>query len=253
MLAMHERSDRQPLFDGVAVALVSFFDEDDNLMVEQTAELAAHLAGRGVRAVAVAGTTGEPWLLSAEDRVALVKACKRVLPADVPVLVGTGHAEQDEAVRLTRAMRDSGADAALALAPPGVADCRPYYEAVAAASDGLPVLGYHFPLVAPPGIAIEHLRELPIAGLKDSSADADRLIATLADYEGPVYVGSSAYLALAGPMGATGAILALANVEPEGCAAALGGDMDAQRHLAPLHLRSLQDFPRGLKAMLSKH
>ena len=46
--------------------------------------------------------------------------------------------------------------------------------------------------------------------------------------------------------------LALANVEPEACAAAFGGDMDAQRHLAPLHLRSLQDFPRGLKAMVSQ-
>jgi 4-hydroxy-tetrahydrodipicolinate synthase len=239
------------LFGGVAVALVSLFDDDGRLLIEQTAELAASLADRGVRAVAVAGTTGEPWRLTIEDRIALVRACKKALPADVPVLVGTGDPELAEAVHLTRAVLGSGADAVLPLAPPGVADCRPYYEAVAAAADGVPVIAYHFPLIAPPGIAVEHLSELPIAGVKDSSADADRLLATLAAYAGPLYVGSASYLALAGPLGAAGAILALANVEPERCAAAFAGDMEVQRELVDAHLRSLENFPRELKAMIS--
>jgi 4-hydroxy-tetrahydrodipicolinate synthase len=239
------------MFRGVAVALVSLFDDDGRLLVDRTAELAGDLAARGVRAVAIAGTTGEPWFMTAAERVALVGACKRTLPPDVLVLVGTGHPQQEEAVSLTRSVCDSGADAVLALSPAGVADCRPYYEAVAAAAADLPVLGYHLPLVAPPGIALEHLGELPIAGLKDSSADADRLVATLARFDRPVFVGSAAYLALAGPVGADGAILALANVEPERCAAAFAGDMAVQRGLLGPHLQSLQDFPRGLKAMVA--
>ena len=36
-------------------------------------------------------------------------------------------------------------------------------------------------------------------GVKDSSGDAGRLVAELGAYDGPLYVGSSAYLALAGP------------------------------------------------------
>jgi dihydrodipicolinate synthase/N-acetylneuraminate lyase len=64
-------------------------------------------------------------------------------------------------------------------------------------------------------------------------------------------VGSAAYLALAGPLGASGAILALANVEPERCAVAFAGDMAVQRELLDAHLRSLENFPQGLKAMLA--
>jgi 4-hydroxy-tetrahydrodipicolinate synthase len=239
------------MFDGVGVALVSLFDEDGRLLLEQTAELAASLAARRVRSVTIAGTTGEPWRLDAEQRLALVGACKRALPPGVPVFVGCGHPEQDEAIRLTRALKASGADALLAVSPAGVRDCRPYYDALAKAADGVPVIGYHFPLVAPPGIALEHLPDLPIAALKDSSADADRLVSTLAIFDRPLLVGSAAYLALAGPLGATGAILSLANVEPERCQAAFAGDMTVQREILDAHRRSLENFPKGLKAMLA--
>lgn len=242
----------EPPFIGIAVALVSLFDDDGRLLADQTAELAGKLVARGVRAVVVAGTTGEAASLSAEERVALVRVCKRELPGGVPVLVGTGAATTDDAVRLTEALRDSGADAALTLSPRGVSDCRDYYEAVVRAAGELPVLGYHFPAVSPPGIALEHLNELPVVALKDSSGDADRLVLTLAAFDRPVYVGSASYLALAGPLGATGAILALANVEPEQCAAAFAGELPAQRGLIDLHLRSLDQFPLGVKEMVAE-
>ena len=61
----------------------------------------------------------------------------------------------------------------------------------------------------------------------------------------------SALLSLAGPIGAHGAILALANLEPEACAAAFGGDAAAQRSLASAHLAAGQDFPRGLKRLMA--
>src|SRR4029079_7534424 len=113
-------------------------------------------------------------------------------------------------------------------------------------------LAYPSPAVSPPGIPVEVLAELPIAGVKDSSGDAGRLVAELGAYEGPLYVGSSAYLALAGPLGATGAILSLANTDPEGCIAALAGDMDAQRALLPGHRESRVDSPPGLRRRLAR-
>ena len=98
------------------------------------------------------------------------------------------------------------------------------------------MLAYHIPWVSSPGVPVDALGALPIAGVKDSSGSADRLLDELAHYSGATYVGSSALLALAGPMGATGAILALANVEPERCARAFAGDAAAQRELADRHL-----------------
>lgn len=106
-------------------------------------------------------------------------------------------------------------------------------------------------LLTGPGIAMQHLKDLPVAGLMDSSGDAERLAATLAAFGKPVYVASSAILALAGPLGATGAILALANVAPEQCVRAFDGDMAAQRDLLEVHRQSMQDFPANLKMMVA--
>ena len=137
----------------------------------------------------------------------------------------------------------------LVLSPPGSADVRPYYEAVARGAGGLPLLAYHFPAVSAPGIPVQTLAELPVAGLKDSSADPDRLLETIDVWEGPLYVSSSALLALAGPLGCAGAILALANAEPERCAAAFAGDAAAQRAIAAPHRRALAGFPEGIKRL----
>jgi dihydrodipicolinate synthase/N-acetylneuraminate lyase len=167
-------------------------------------------------------------------------------------VVGTGHADRDEAVRLTEAAREAGADAALTLSVPGREDHGEYYAAVAEAAGDMPVLAYHFPQISPPGIRVEQLPELPVAGVKDSSGDAERLVAELDAFDGPVYVGSSALLALAGPLGAAGAIVGLANTDPELCIAAFTGDLDVQRALVPAHLEAGADFPAGLKRRLAR-
>jgi len=240
--------DPAPLFTGVGVALVTLFDEDGGLDAKATAAHAAALVELGVRAVVVAGTTGEASALTPAERSALLSEVRATV-SEVPVLAGTGAAWGPHAAELTARARDGGADGALVLAPPRVADPRPYYEQVAAAAQGLPVLAYHFPAVAPPGIPIETLPDLPVAGLKDSTGDPDRLLEELAVFGGPLYVGSSGLLALAGPLGCTGAILALANAEPERCAAAFAGDAEAQRALGPAHLKARSAFPQGIKRL----
>jgi 4-hydroxy-tetrahydrodipicolinate synthase len=240
------------LFTGAGVALVTLFDDDGRLLVEETVEHAVDLVERGIAAVVVSGTTGESWALDVDERLELCAAAAEALDGRAPVIVGTGHLDDEGAARLVGAAADAGAAAVLALSPPHADDVRPHYEALAAHAGALAVLAYHFPAVSPPGIPVEILAELPIAGVKDSSGDAGRLVAELGAYDGPLYVGSSAYLALAGPLGATGAILSLANTDPEGCIAALAGDMEAQRALLPGHRESRVDFPAGLKRRLAR-
>ncbi|MFL5913592.1 MAG: dihydrodipicolinate synthase family protein [Gaiellaceae bacterium] len=249
---MSDATAGQAPFRGVAVALVSLFDEDGRLLVDRTAELAATIAAEGARAVVVAGSTGEPWFLTAPERAQLIEATRRALPGDVPVVAGTGHPVPDEAVRLTVAARDAGADAVLAISPQGHEDPTAYYAAVGRAAGTLPVLAYHFPAVSTPGVRVELLSGLPVAGIKDSSSDADRLASELDAYDGPVYVGSPLLLATAGALGAAGAIVGLANLDVSRCAAAFAGDLDAQRALVPDHLAAQSDFPRSLKKMLSE-
>jgi dihydrodipicolinate synthase/N-acetylneuraminate lyase len=137
------------------------------------------------------------------------------------------------------------------LSPPGATDPRSYYDAVAKAAAAAPVLAYHFPQVSPPGIAVRDLPALPVAGVKDSSGDPERFLVELNEYEGALYTGSSALLAFAGPLGGTGAILALANLEPERCVQAFSGDVAAQRALVEAHVAAHERFPRRLKEMVA--
>lgn len=241
-----------PVFTGVGVALVTLFDNRDELDAPATADLAARLVDLGMRAVVVAGTTGEAAALDADERVALLGAVARAVDSSVPVIVGTGAPSARQAAALTRDAVDHGADALLTLSAPGTTDPRPYYEAVAKAATGTPVLAYHFPKVSAPGIAVGQLGDLPVVGVKDSSGDAERLLYELHDYDGAIYTGSSALLSFAGPLGCAGAILSLANVEPERCARAFAGDAAAQAELVEAHLAAHERFPRRLKEMVAQ-
>jgi len=241
-------------FRGVGVALVTIFDADGGVDEDATARHAEDLVRRGMRAVLVNGTTGEAGTLTDAGRVAIIRGVRKAGPAEVPGIAGTGGRTAGVAVGLTEAAADAGADIVLAYPPPGWAEppeLHAFFESVSAAAAGRPVLAYHVPWVSEPGVPVDQLPSLPVAGIKDSSGSADRLLDELAHYQGATYVGSSALLALAGPMGGAGAILAIANVEPERCVRAFGGDGAAQRQLADTHLAVRAGGPAALKRLLA--
>ncbi|MEX1288408.1 MAG: dihydrodipicolinate synthase family protein [Acidimicrobiia bacterium] len=239
-------------FTGVGVALTTLFGERLAVDTAATAEHAARLVDLGLTAVIVAGTTGEAAALDPDERMDLVSAVRAAVPDEVPVVAGTGAASAHGAAALTQQAVAAGADAVLALSPPRSSDLRAYYTAVGHAAGDVPVLAYHFPAVSAPGIPVGALDHLPIAGCKDSSGDPNRLLDELTGTGVPIYVGNSALLALAGPLGAAGAILAAANVAPELCLAAFGGDASAQRELAPIHAATRLPLPEGTKLEMAR-
>jgi 4-hydroxy-tetrahydrodipicolinate synthase len=242
---------RTDMFTGVGVALLTLLTSDGAVDLDATGALAADLVSRGVRAVLACGTTGEPATLTDDERSSVIGAVRAAVPAEIPVLAGTGATTAERAAELTEQAAAAGAQIILAWPPPGSDDLAGYFAAVGAAAGGRPVLAYHIPWISAPGVPVDALASLPIAGLKDSSGDPDRLIAEIARYEGATYTGSSALLAVAGPMGGTGAILAAANVEPELCCAAFAGDGKAQRALADVHLAGRAGGPPALKRILA--
>jgi 4-hydroxy-tetrahydrodipicolinate synthase len=169
----------------------------------------------------------------------------------VPVIAGTGAPSLRQAAALTRAAVAAGADAVLTWGPPRCADLAGYFSAIGEAASGQPVLAYHNPFIACADIPVDTLATLPVAGQKDSSGSPERLLDELARYPGHTFVGSSGLLALAGPMGATGALLALANLAPEACVRAWDGDALAQRGLAPQHLAVRAGGPARLKLLMA--
>lgn len=235
-------------FGGLGVALITLFGPDGAVAADATASHAARLVGLGVRFVLVCGSTGEAGTLTPAERERLIRAVRAALPPSVPVIAGTGSSSIAGAVALTAQARRAGADALLALSPPAPVDLVDYYAAVAGAAEGHPVLAYHFPRLSAPGIPLEVLSELPVTGLKDSSRDADRIRFALTRWHGQLFVGSTTTLPLARSLGAAGAILGIANAEPEMCVAAWAGDQVAQRALIAASSDTDRRFPRDIKS-----
>jgi 4-hydroxy-tetrahydrodipicolinate synthase len=241
--------ERRPLFTGVGVALVTLFDRDGEVDEDATARHADHLVERGIEGIVVAGSTGEAAALDPGERSRLLTAVRGAVAGRVPVVAGTGAPSARGAVELSRRAAGDGADALLVLSPPQTVDPRPYYAAVTAAVD-VPVLAYHYPAASSPGIPVDLTCELPVAGLKDSTGDPARLAVELDLMRDGVYTGSAALVLQAAAMGARGAILALANVDPEGCARAWEGDGRCQRELVNGHRSGALSGIAGLKRAL---
>ncbi|MEV4537437.1 dihydrodipicolinate synthase family protein [Asanoa sp. NPDC049518] len=241
-----------PLWTGVAVALVTLFDDDGAIDERATAAHAARLAGEGVRAVLVGGSTGEADTLTDAELAGLTAAVRAALPASVPVVTGASGAWRGAAAARIEAAVGAGADAVLVAPPRRPGDLHAYYDAAAKAAGDAQVLAYHFPGTAGGDVPVPALPDLPIAGLKDSTGSAERLLQELAVWDRAVYVGSSALVLMAGAVGAAGAILAVANSHPAESVAAFAGDAAAQRALLAPHLRSKDRFPAGLKSLVAE-
>jgi 4-hydroxy-tetrahydrodipicolinate synthase len=240
---------RHAPFEGIGVALVTLFDAGGGLDEAATAAHAARLVDGGVRGVVVAGSTGEAAALGQDERSRLLGAVRDAVGGRVPVMAGTGAPSVRQAVALSRRAEQDGADALLVLSPPGAEDPRPYYDAVTVAV-AVPVLAYHFPTMSAPGIPVDVLGELPVAGLKDSTGEPARLAVEQDVLGDGLYTGSAALLLQARAMGCSGAILALANVDPAGCIRAWEGDGTCQRELVNGHRAGALAGISGLKRAL---
>lgn len=243
----------QPLWTGPAVALVTLFDGDGSVAAKETAEFAARMVAAGIRALVVAGTTGEAAALTDEERVELVTAVRAACP-DVPLVAGTSADWREPAAARTAAAVRAGADAVL-VAPPrlGRYPIENHYAAVVAAAGGVPVLAYHYPPAAGGDVPVDRLAGLGVSGIKDSSGDAGRLAEELdLDWPGAIYTGSASLLGYANWIGAAGAIVAVANAVPELSVAAWEGDATAQREVLRVEREIRSTFPTGIKSAVAR-
>jgi 4-hydroxy-2-oxoglutarate aldolase len=225
----------------------------------------------GLRGVVLLGTNGEAPLIRDEEAVRLVDAAREAVPADRVLLVGTGRQATRDVIALSRAVARVGADAVLVLTPSVYRNqltppaLIAHYQAIADGSP-VPVVLYNMPQATGVTLSPATVQELAshpnIAGIKESSGDVavvGELVARLpAGF--PVVVGAAASLYASLLVGATGGIVAVANVVPDLCVrlyelARAGQHDDAlslQRALAPLAAAVTTGFGvPGLKAAMA--
>jgi 4-hydroxy-tetrahydrodipicolinate synthase len=224
---------------------------DEARLVRHSKQLLAD----GAHGLAILGTTSEANSLTLDERRRVIDAH---LEAGIPagrLLPGTGACAVGDAVALSRHAGEIGA-AAVLLLPPF------YYKKVS--DDGLfafvarliegcggnapRIMLYHIPPVALVGWSAELIARLReafpgvIAGMKDSSGDAENTLAMIEAFpEGfAVFPGAEVYLLRALRAGAAGCISASANINAAGIrrlydrwrepdAEALQGELNAVR------------------------
>jgi 4-hydroxy-tetrahydrodipicolinate synthase len=133
---------------GVLTAMVTPFAEDRSVDEAAARRLARHLVDHGSHGLVLTGTTGESPTLDDEEKLALLRAVRDEVGADVLLICGTGSNDTRHSEHLSAAAADAGADAVLAVTPyynkPNFRGIRAHYEAVAKAA-GIPVVLYNIP------------------------------------------------------------------------------------------------------------
>ncbi|MGH2347952.1 MAG: 4-hydroxy-tetrahydrodipicolinate synthase, partial [bacterium] len=137
----------------------------------------------GSHGLVIAGTTGEPAALSAEEREHLIALAVRTVRKRVPVIAGTGSNNHAETLQLTRAAARIGADAALVVVPyytrPTQEGLYRYFRTVADAVD-IPVVLYNIPgrtavNLEPPTIARLARDCRNVIGVKEANKDFEHV------------------------------------------------------------------------------
>lgn len=133
----------------------------------------------GSHGISVAGTTGEPTSLSADERERVIRGAVEAAHGRVPVVAGTGSNNLDETLRFSRFAQKAGADALLVITPyyvrPSQEGLYLHFKAVAQAVD-LPVILYNIPGRTAVNLEIDTVARLRescpnIIGVKEANQD----------------------------------------------------------------------------------
>ena len=224
------------MISGSIVAMVTPMHEDGSVHWEDLEALVEWHIEMGTAAIVPVGTTGESATISVPEHCEIVSRVVQTAGGRIPVIAGTGANATSEAIELTTAARDSGADACLLVTPyynkPTQEGLFRHYEAIAAAVD-IPQILYNVPGRTACDMLPETVKRLSeikqIVAIKEATGNISRAVEIL-ELCGPdmvVYSGDDATACDLMLNGAQGTISVTANVAPAKmallCKAAVAG------------------------------
>lgn len=176
-------------FEGIYTPLVTPFSDDFEIHKDRFADTIEMLIAAGVHGLIVAGTTGEYYAQSADERLYMMKLAKEIIGTRVPLIVGTGAIRTEDSIYFAEAAKDIGADALLVATPPYAYPTSREIALHALAIDravNLPVMLYNYPgrmCVNMDEETLDRLGKSPnFCAIKESSGEPDRLHLLARDY-----------------------------------------------------------------------
>ncbi len=239
------------MFEGSMTALVTPFKKDGSIDEEGLRELVDFQIENGTDVILATGTTGECATLSVEEQIRAIGIVIDHVNGRRKVTAGAGANCTREAVALTRASKDLGADAVLSVCPyynkPTQRGIYEHFKVVAGID--IPVILYNVPSRTSRAIQAEtilRLTELPnVVGVKEASGDLAQIMKILegspADFS--VLSGDDSFTYSIMCLGGKGVVSVAANVMPKEVSEMVHLSLEGEYEKArELHFRLLPLF-----------
>jgi len=232
------------MLKGSLVALITPMNQDGSINYEQLHDLIDWHIENGTDGIVAVGTTGESATLPVEEHLAVIEATVKHVNKRVSVIAGTGANNTVEAIALSKAAEQAGADYTLSVVPyynkPSQEGIYQHFKAIAEATS-IPMVIYNVPgrtVVSMSNDTILRLAEIPnIVGVKEASGNIGNNIELINSVpEGFVVLSGDDPTGLPFMLcGGHGVVTVAANVAPklfaDMCRAALEGDIATARRL----------------------
>lgn len=165
-------------FEGIFPALLTPFEKDNSISHHTLRDLVRMNLEKGVSGFYVDGSTAETFLLTLDERKAILETVADEVAGRATLIVHIGCISQDQAIDLARHAKNNGADAMSSIPPFyygfGWDEIKRYYQSLVDAVD-LPMLVYNYPGNSGVKFTLENIRELladpRFFGVKHTSSD----------------------------------------------------------------------------------
>lgn len=175
--------------EGIYTPAITPHNADFSINRDALADTIEFLIEKGVHGIITAGTTGEYYAQTPQERIELMSLFKEHIKGRVPLVVGTGAIRTEDSVMFAEKAKEIGADALLVTTPPYAYPTGREIALHALAIDrvaNLPVILYNYPgrmSVNMDEETLDRLGRSPnFCAIKESSGDPNRLHMLARDY-----------------------------------------------------------------------
>jgi 4-hydroxy-tetrahydrodipicolinate synthase len=213
------------MFEGVLPAIITPFKRNPSMSLDISGleRNIGFLMSRGIHGIVPCGSTGESATLTFEEHEKVIQVTVDKINGKIPVLAGTGSNNTVEAVRLTKAAKDIGADGVLVISPyvnkPNRSGLIKHFEKLADLD--IPVVIYNIPGRTGQNLEPDLIAELAqhpnIVGVKEASGNIgqiSRIIEETQDEDFSILSGDDNITLPILALGGSGVISVAANVDP---------------------------------------
>ena len=176
-------------FEGIYTPIITPYRDDFSIDYDRLSDVTEFLIKAGVHGIVCAGTTGEYYAQTKQERFDLMHFMQKQIAGRVTYIVGTGAIRTEEAIEFAQEAVSAKADAILVASPPYAVPTETEVALHALAIDraaNLPIMLYNYPGRMGVNMGADFLklvgRSSNFCAIKESSGDVNRIHDLAHDY-----------------------------------------------------------------------